>query len=335
MKFIKYYIFILLSWAYLMISCANNNDTPDPTPPPVVDTIDINENDYIFGEWEVYYLTKAVNSYAPQREFFMDGFTIKFDKDSYTYEERNSLGELNSEGKFEVVDKSKVYLHHKGSKGQDTTSIFKITTLNEKMMVRKNSYKVVNKNNKSFYVEDAQYLRNKNRAPNETFEGYGLNKGQKMTPAYFEGKWELVNLSIWTSTDGSTWNGPDKYKDEEKYLHNYFTFTFSSDVPKPEIGSKNKGGYFTESSSKGDKIINRGEFVIIDDVLHNYYYENNEGVKIGRMAPLHINIEKISGNENNEFFEDIARAINYDTNTKDGFEIRNLQSLFYKPKTGW
>ncbi len=312
-----------------MMSCANNNDTPDPTPPPAVDTIDINENDYIFGEWEVYYLTKAVNSYAPQREFFMDGFTIKFDKDNYTYEERNSLGELNSEGKFEVVDKSKVYLHHKGSKGQDTTSIFKITTLNEKMMVRRNSYKVVNKNNKSFYVEDTQYLRNKNKAPNETFEGYNLAKGKKITPSYLGGKWQLLEMYIWTSTNGSE-GSITEYEDKEKYLYNYFTFTFSSAVP-PIKESKNKGGYFIESSSKGDKILNRGEFVIIDDVLHNYYYENNEGVKIGRMAPLHINID-INGDKNNEQFEDIARAINYNN---QGFEIRELRSRFYKPKTGW
>lgn len=317
-----------------MISCASNNDTPVPPPPPSVDTIDINKNDYIFGEWEVYYFTKAVNSFVPQREFFMDGFTIKFDKDHYTYEERNTLGELNSEGKFEVVDKNKVYLHHKGSKGQDTTSIFKITTLNEKMMIRKNSYKVVNKNNKTFDVEDTQYLRNKNRAPNETFEGFNLTKGKKITSAYFEGKWKLINLSIWSSIGGSNWEGPENYKDEENYLNNYFTFTFSSDVPKLEIGSKNKGGYFIESSSKGDKILNKGEFVIIDDVLHNYYYKNNEGVKIGRMAPLHIIID-INGDKNNEFFEDIARAINYDTNTESGFKIRDLRSRFYKPKTGW
>lgn len=327
MKLFKYYIFLLGSLFILLLSCASNGDDPDTPPIPPTDTIDINESDYIFGEWEVYYLTKGVNSYTPQREFFMDGFTINFNQSNSTYEQKNTLGEVNQKGTFEVINKNNIYLHHKGSRGQDTTTIFKVTTLTDKTMIRRNLYTVTNDNNRTFTVEDVQYLRHTERAPNETFDDFGLVKGKKITKSYLEGKWKLESMSVWRTNNGYTWNGPYKYEKENELLNTLFTFNFNS-----EVSDRHEGGYFTDMKAGNEQDVLKGEFIVIDDILHAYYYENNENGPIGRMAPLRLNIE-IQNDKDGEYFEDVARTISYNTN--GGFEIGDLQSLFYKPKSGW
>lgn len=325
MKSLKYFILLLASFSFIMISCSSNDDSDKPEPPgppPPEDTVDIDESEYIFGEWEVGYFTKTVDSTSPFRNIIMDGFTITFDK-NYSYKEKNSLGEVNLEGSFKVKDKNNIILTFKASNGvDDTTMVFKVTTLTDKVMVRVNEYETKYENEGSttiFKEKDIQYLRNTATAPEENFEGYpGVrerDRFKKLVPDYFNGaQWELTLIRDRISTNGVDYSSWEELKDSEKYKGNKFSFV---------IDKNSRHGTFTEILDGGTGVANKGEVVLIDDVMHLYYYTDEKGKTVGKMAALHINT--LSSNQ----FEDYTRQTLFTGNNK--FQLRDIQSIFYRP----
>ena len=213
----------------------------------------------ILGTWEIYHFTKRVraagtlsndkeeSSGTARRHADYDGYRITFDSDGKTYFETNPLKHTTITGEYTVdASASSVTLRYKSPyTGQDSTTIMRITRMagNESLYTRIMEYPLVI-GDLNFEVEDIQYLRNIDKAPDAhpNVEKVSLSRDN------MAGSWKV-------KTYKKTVNGNIEANAGDTIVNSIYAFD---------------NNYKYKAFDPDGELLQEGPYVITDDVIHMY-----------------------------------------------------------------
>ena len=249
----------LLIITLFLTSCANNKDEPSPPEPAIVLTLD-----NIAGTWEVYYRTRSVNGGEKLRDPNIDGSRITYNANG-NFSEINIDGVTEDRGTFKIVGNDIIeltYTTKKGKRlkaGEEIREIY-IVELTEKKMTRSNLYKVSSAST-SNWVDEVNIYRNiaKISSPNETPDLPQTLQKEIIDINKLMGTWEIDREEIYSYSGNNSTPKLDEPTDNEGIRYRYYI-----------EGGMNK---YTESDAEG-VLIYSGTFIILDDVVHHFYVDN-------------------------------------------------------------
>lgn len=254
----KLYLFLIL-FLFSVVSCVDNSDEPSTPPPPPEEKLKLTEEN-LLGKWEIYYYFKYINSTSANisddyRYPDEDGFSITFEKGG-TFYEQNVFDVVVRKGTYEIEEeKEQVKFYFKSKKtGIDTTTIVNFPYIYDNRFVYQAAYPKEREGH-IFNIKDLKYCRNVEKAPDYyPSENPAFNKKDAIDESELLGTWILIQKRI--RIDG-------KWLEETEADRLYYGTESVFEI-------KNGKRIFKQYHPNGKTRSEKGEYRIVDDVIHMY-----------------------------------------------------------------
>lgn len=312
-------LLLLIASMAIFSSCINNED--NPTPPPVVDPVDLT-TDVLVGKWEVYFYLKkliptATNKVSLYRFTENDGFSVTFNEDG-SYFEQNVFGHKTQSGEYRIGDynaddttsiwtsgpkangkKDAIFLRFIGKSGKNGTGedVLRRPKLEVPTMFKTNFNYRFRYNgiadNQHYNIEDTRYYRNVEKAPN-FLPDEPMYKKNNIDIKQLLGRWQFYKFEY--MVDSSIKDTP--------------TDTSAKFGMETVFKMEGNQQIFEEYLSNG-KLNRKGPFDIIDDVVNMFYTYKDPKTGEQIVENFKLWIKKPIYSENGErIFEDYDRFRN-------------------------
>ncbi len=254
----KFLIFSSIFVLFLFGSCSTNSNGSDD------DNNNNNNNskpitpENVLGTWEIYYFTKRMRPAGTQsgtgttrRHAEYDGYRITFENERKTYFETNPLKQKTINGTYSVDEStSSITLKYASPhSGKDSTTVMRITRMDDggSLYTRVIEYPL-SVGDLKYEVEDIQYLRNIDKAPNAhpNVDKVALSR-ENMT-----GSWKVKKYT--KTIDGTVDSAAG-----DTIVNSVYKFDKD---------------YTYKAYSPDGEFIQHGPYAITDDVIHMYNSED-------------------------------------------------------------